>query len=783
MVNEVLCEKCRHPFISEVIFRNISRVVQEKDLNRFQAFYKLCPKCRRELFGQRLLGGELKRVPRPRYVTNRRSEKIEPIRVDQRTGATVYKSECFICNAGCDAAVWVKDGRVIKVEGDLSSPVTKGTLCAKGLASKHILYHPDRLRYPMKRIGERGEGEWERISWDEALDLIASRFKEIEQKYGKDSIACTTGTSRGWVPSFTRFANAWGKQWSGPGVAQCFAPRAAAQSLTLGGSAIECPEYATTECMLVWGCNPVNTWHWKATGMMEAWGRGAKLIAVDPVLSESASKADIWLRLRPGTDAALALGMLNVIIAEQLYDKEFVDRWCFGFDALKARVEEYSPQKVAEITWVPQNRMIEAARLYAMTKPACITQIAAVDQNADTISTCRAIADLAAITGNIDIPGGNLFPMPLPALGVFVPEFSAEHCLKERLTKEQDEKRLGAREYPLLSGPFNFFPSAHNTSLWKAILTGNPYPVRAIYNHGSDILLSFANTNMVMEALRSLDFFVVADLFLTSTAELADILLPAASWLERSMVQSNPQVSYNHVHLQQKVVELEECWSDYKILNQVAKRLGFGELMFDTEEDYYDYVLRPSGMKWKEFKEKGIISVPMRYRKYEQSGFKTPSGKVELYSQRLKDLGYDPLPGYREPTESPFSDRELAKKYPLILTTGSREVVFRHSELRNIPVLREIWPDPKAKINPKTARELGIQDGDTIIVETPRGSMDAKAWLREDIDPRVVQVPSHWPGKSNVNLITDNENCAPGIGSTQLRCQLSRVQLCRVRKG
>ncbi|MCG6536172.1 MAG: molybdopterin-dependent oxidoreductase, partial [Syntrophales bacterium LBB04] len=417
------------------------------------------------------------------------------------------------------------------------------------------------------------------------------------------------------------------------------------------------------------------------------------------------------------------------------------------------------------------------------TRPASITQIVAVDQNADTISTCRAIAALAALTGNIDVPGGNLFPMPRPAHGVFVAEYSAEHCLKECLTKEQDEKRLGAREYPLLSGPFNFFPSAHNASLWKAILTSQPYPVRAIYNHGSNILLSFANTPMVTKALRSLDFFVDADLYLTRTGELADIILPAASWLERSMVHSNPQMSYNHVHLQQKVVELGESWSDYKILNEVAKRLGFGDLMFNTEEDYYDFILKPSGMTWQEFKSKGIISVPMAYRKYETSGFRTPSGKVEVYSQRLKDMGLDPLPDYKEPTESPVSSPGLAKDYPLILTTGSREVVFRHSELRNIAVLREIWPNPKAKINPKTAEELGISDGDTMIIETSRGSMEAKAWIREDIDPRVVQVPSHWPEKNNVNLITDNEHCAPGIGSTQLRCQLSKVQLCRVGKG
>lgn len=774
MAEDVLCERCNQPFVSQKTLQQILETIKKKHLERFEYLFKMCQKCRKEIFVQQLIGSELQRVARFHRRIKRRSKKLEPIKVDKRTGATIYKSECFICNAGCDAKVWVKDGRVIKVEGDLSSPVTKGTLCAKGLASRDILYHPDRLRYPMKRVGERGEGKWQPISWDEALDTIATRFAEIEQKYGKESIACVTGTSRGWVTIFTRFANAWGKQWSGPGVAQCFAPRAVSQSLTLGGNALECPDYGSTQCMIIWGANPVATWQWKGLWMMEAWARGAKLIVIDPVLSESASKADLWLKLRPGTDGALALGMLNIIINEQLYDEEFVNQWCFGFDALKERVQQYPPNKVEEITWVPKNKIVGAAKLYATTKPACITQIASVDQNADTISTCRAIASLAAITGNIDVPGGNVFPMPLPTYGTFMPG----HGLKDRPTKEQHEKRLGSREFPLLAGEYNLSPSAHNAILWKAILTGKPYPVRAIYNHGSDIILAFANTNMVMKAIGSLDFFVVADLFMNSTVEMADIVLPAASWLERSMAHANLQISYNHVHLQQKVVELDECWSDYKILNEVAKRLGFGELMFNTEEDYCDFVLSPSGMKWQEFKQKGIISVPMSYKKYEKAGFKTSSCKIELLSQRLKDMGYDPLPSYKEPTESPISNPELSKEYPLILTTGAREPVFRHSELRNIPVLRQIWPDPKVKINSNTAMELGIGNGDTIVVETLRGSMEAKAWLREDIDPRVVQVPSHWPGKSNVNLLTDNENCAPAIGSSQLRCQL-----CRVRRG
>ncbi|MFC1929933.1 molybdopterin-dependent oxidoreductase [Chloroflexota bacterium] len=712
-------------------------------------------------------------MSRIKHVAKRKIEKIEPVKSNPMTGATVYKSECFICNSGCDAAVWVKEGRVIKVEGDLSSSVTRGTLCAKGLASRHMLYHPDRIRYPMKRAGERGEGKWQRISWDEALDTIVTTLKEIEQEYGKESIALAHGTARGWWATFCRFANAYGKQWTGPGVAQCALPRQTGGELVTGGNAMEAPDYEHTQCMIIWGANPLATWPVKALGIMEAKGRGAKLIVVDPVLTETSSKADIWLRIRPGTDAALALGMLNVIVNEGLYDKEFVDKWCLGFDEIKERLQEYPLEKVEQITWIPRSKVIEAARLYAATKPACITQVLAIEQNADTISTSRAIAMLASITGNIDIPGGNIFTMPLSV------NSGQEYILTERLTKEQHERRLGSKEYPLLAGEACLRgPSAHNATLWKAILTSKPYPVRAVYCHGNNMVIAYANTKIVTKALLSLDFFVVADLFLTPTAELADIILPAATWLERDCVGMHEQVSHNSAHLQQKTVEIEDCWTDLKILNELAKRLGFRELMFENDEEHCNYILKPSGITWEEFKKKGVISVPYAYRKYERDGFKTPSHKIELYSQRLKDLGFDPLPSYREPTESPIRNPELAKEYPLILTTGAREPVYRHSELRNIPVLQEIWPDPKMKINQKVAGKMGIEDGDVVVVETPRGSMEAKAWLREDIDPRVVQVPSHWPGKNNVNLITDNENCAPMIGSTQLRCQL-----CRVRKG
>ena len=768
----LFCQHCGDPFISRKEYEAILQVAAEKGFSDHGPRLSLCLKCRRRHFAGQLIGDRLEDGDRLRPALARRQEKRSPVKSDPRLGTTVYKTECYICNQGCDAAVHVKDGVVVRVEGDPSSEVTQGTLCAKGLASREILYHPERLLYPMKRSGARGEGKWDRISWEEAFDTIVDRLRSIEQAYGRESILLATGTNRGWVRYFNRVANAYGKQWMGPGIAQCFYPRITGQMLVLGTNAMENPDYNGTRAMLIWGCNPTSTWPVKGMGMMEARRRGARMIVIDPVLSEAASKADLWLQLRPGTDAALALGMLHVIITEGLYDRTFVDTWCSGFDELAARAKEYAPERVETITWVPAALIREAARLYGASRPASITQCVSIDQNADTISTSRAIAMLAAVTGNIDVPGGNLITM----LAKMAPV--KDETGTAMLRKEHHETRLGRPQYPYLAGEACVLaPSAHNHSVWEAMLSGRPYPIKAVYCHGSNMLRTYVNTAMVTEAMKNLDFLVVADLFPTETAALADVVLPAASWMERSSVTRNEQTSVNHLHLQQKVIRRGECRSDLEILNELARRLGFGDRMFPSEEAYFAFVLQSSGLSFEAFRERGGVSYPQRFRKYESGGFRTPSGKVQLHDERLAALGFDPLPAYREPSESPFSNPSLAEQFPLNITAGGRAPVFRHSELRNIAILREIVPALEASIHPKTANALDIEHGETIVLESPRGSMEAKALVTEGIDPRVIQVPSHWPGINNVNRVMDNEACAPMIGSAQLRCQL-----CRVRK-
>jgi anaerobic selenocysteine-containing dehydrogenase len=773
--NTGLCKKCGISFVVPNKLKDILCNVEFREHMKSDDFLRLCPKCRAHTFAERTIGENLQRVPRNWGPPQRRFEELKSVRFDQRTGATVYKSYCAICGCGCDALVFEKDGKVIKVEGDPSSPINTGTLCCKGLASKEQLYHRDRLLYPMKRIGKRGGGHWQRISWDEALETAVRRFNEIEKKYGPHSIALATGTKKGtWIEYVLRFANAWGKQITYAGWAQCALPRWSAGLMVLGGYAAECPDFSRANCILIWGANPANNWPHHVPPLMDGWARGTPLIVVDPELRETSSKADVWLQLRPGTDAALGLGFLNVIINEQLYDREFVDKWCLGFDELRARVQEYDLEKIERITWVPKEKIREAARLYATSKPACMMHSVALDQNADTLSSCLATVMLPAITGNLDVPGGNLFSLFEGVRGRGDSDFSLKHLVTEKIEKNI----LGSTEYPLLSSnACMIYPSAHNATLWKAMLTGNPYPVKGMYIHGTNLAVNQANCKQVIQALRSLEFTLVVEIMMTPTAELADVILPATTWIERDDVACYHQASYNVVRSGQTVLRLGECRTNYAIINDLAQRLGVKN-MFPPESDepFFDFMLEKAGLTWKELKKRGGYHFPREYKKYQRDGFNTPSGKVELANSRMKNLGLDPLPRYREADESPISTPELAKQYPLIITTGGRTAMFRHSEGRNISILRDLMPHPLMSINPMTAERLGIRDGDDVIVESPRGSMEAKAYLTEGIHPKVVQLPSHWTGDKNVNLIMDNEHSAPFIGSAQLRCQLCRVK-------
>ena len=533
--------------------------------------------------------------------------------------------------------------------------------------------------------------------------------------------------------------------------------------------------------MLFWGHNPLNSGPDGETrfNVREALDTNPKIVVVDPRQTELARRADVWLQLRPGADDALALAFLNVIISEQLYDAPFVERWTYGFDALREHVRRFTPGWAAPITWVAAEKIVAAARLFARTKPAMLEWGCAIEHTPKCIQTVRALSMLPALTGNVDVPGGWVFGMR--GIGQFP-------SLIENLTPEANAKRLGADRFKLLGGEGADLPAAHIPTLLQAMREGTPYPVKAFLVFGNNTLTTFANSALVYESLMKLDFMVCADLFMTPTAELADIVLPAASWPEIDQVAGLPTVAANVVLANQRAVRIGECMSDEEIFVELARRM---ELPVGTEsvEEVLNSQLARGGLDitFAQLKEKGSVTVPFKYRKYEDGGFKTPTGRIELYSTRFEEMGYAPLPFYEEPPESPISRPEVAEDYPLVLTTGARIPYFFNSEHRQIKNLRKAHRHPTAEIHPETAARYGITKNDWMWIETKRGRIRQRARLTTGIDPRVIAAEHGWwfpeePApeygvwRSNVNLLTDNQPpYDPAMGTYQLRALLCRV--------
>ena len=702
--------------------------------------------------------------------------------VKLRNGEQVFRSICRICHGGCGVLVFVKDGKVVRVKGDPASPMNKGWMCVKGVMTPEIANHPDRLRKPLRRKGKRGSGQWESISWDEALSEITSQLDKFRKEFGPESIALGQGTGRHHYMHVVRFANALGTpNWYEPGLAQCFIPRITVSNLTYGGFVVG--DYygeVSPKCILFWGHNPLVSGPdgELSISVKRALDKGALGITVDPRRSETGKHCEQWLPVRPGTDAALALAMIHVIIKENIYDAEFVEKWTTGFDELKKHVEPFTPAWAEAITWVPSSDIIKAAKTYALNKPAVLEWGLGIEQNTNSLQTVRAVAILRGLTGNVDIPGGDILGMNI---------IRSYPTLKDKLPEGMLKKRLGAENFKLLGGWRAFMPSAHIPTLFRAMRTGEPYRVRALLIFGGNPLTTVANSKEVYESLQKLDLLVVTDLFMTPTAAIADYVLPAALWPEVEQVIGYPLVVENIVMAQQKITQVGECRQDEWIIDEMSRRLGLPGCE-ESLEDVMNYQLEPLGITYQKLKEQTFIHPPHEYRKFERNGFRTPSKKLELYCRTLERMGYDPLPTYKEPPESPVNTPELAREFPYVLTTGSRRKEFFQSEHRQIPSLRKRRPYPQVEMHPEVAALQGIKHGDWVIVTSPRGSIRMKALVTEDIHPRVINVEHAWwfPEKSapdygvwesNANMLTNNAPpYDPAFGSYQLRGLLCRVE-------
>lgn len=497
---------------------------------------------------------------------------------------TGNRTVCGICSGTCGMTLTLENGELSAVEGDSDHPVSRGHICPKARALPEIFRAPDRLRHPVRKAGS---GTWEEISWDEAFAVLSEELGRIKRRHGPEALAVHVGhagVGKEFLPYAERFCALYGTPNFSTCGSHCYESKSMANMVTFGK--MPTGDYARSKCIVLWGKNPGSSAPSLVNEIAEARRRGCALIVIDPRRTPLAEKADFHLQLRPGTDGALALGFLHVIVAEQLYDKDFVERWTVGFDVLCQAVHAYPPEKVERITRVPAGQVREAARLYASAPAACISLGVAVELSTNGFQAARGVAVLQAITFRLQV--------------------------------------------------------------------------------------------------------------------------------------------------------LELTYDDLR----------------DMPEGYaYHY--------WTE-------------RKYEKEGFNTDSGKVEIYSGLLEHHGYDPVPTYAEPAESPLSTPDVASLFPLVLTTGARRLEYLHSRFRNVGSLRTRVPEPYVEIHPSTADGLGVNDGDMVSVETPRGGIAIRARCTPSILPGVISMSHGWD-EANANILTDDACLDPTSGFPGGRCLLARI--------
>ncbi|MFP4058620.1 MAG: molybdopterin-dependent oxidoreductase [Candidatus Brocadiia bacterium] len=733
----------------------------------------------------------------------------------------VKRASCMFCTSkGCAVKVYLQRGRVARVTVDTEAPVQPGAFCVRPTLAKDYQYHDFRLSYPLKRAGRRGANRWETISWQQALDEIAGRIASLRDQYGAETVATSSGTGRGAAEfAKTRFMNLLGSPNRVGAITICYAPRAMVWFVTFGGHLVPDPDTGKTKMMVLWGRNPheggPSSWH----RFQKARDAGLKTLVVDPRCTEPARQADCWAQLRPGTDAALALGLIHVVIREQLYNKEFVESATRGFGRLRARAREYPPERVAAITAMPPDTVRHVARFYAAHQPSQMVIGVAPEHGApNSIQAVRAINCLRAICGSVDVAGGDLITGPHPR---FVPDVCLE--ANERLAPEQRAKQLGSDRFRFLGYPgwelieaqmrrkwgerhaaaVNLHSCAHAPTAFRAMLSGKPYPVRALLVAGSNPLLSYANSTLVYRALMSLDLLVTSDITWTPTTLISDYVLPAACWMERpdmgnfAAVGGYPLVQMGQAALPAIVPGEHERLDDYQLWRQLGLRLGQeDDWPWETFEELWEYRLQElmaeaGTATLDEFVARKRHDVCPPRPGLAAEGLATPSGKVELYSAILAKLRYDPLPHYRKP-EVP---EEVASRYPLVNISGVRAMPYHHSEYRHVDAFRRRHPDPIVEIHVDVARRKDIHDGDWVWIESPTGRCRQRARLSTAFDPRYVvtqhawwfpemppEAPSlHGVWVANINVTTDDDPdlCDPLSGGWPLKGLLLR---CRIYK-
>ena len=673
---------------------------------------------------------------------------------------TTIKTVCRMCHGGCGALVELTDGAPTRISGDPSNPTSRGYFCIKGKASLDLLNSPDRLRTPLARTGPRGSGSFRPISWDEALDEVARNLLQSIERFGPESVVLGQGTDRNYQEWVFRLANAIGTPNVVGPAHVCFYPRVMASILTYGGFTF-CDYSGDPEVVVLWGSNKPNTHSDGVIGvdLLSALKRGSELVVIDPRRTPTAQRAALHLQLRPGTDAALALGLIHLLIANGWYDDSFVAQHTTGFDTLEQHVRAYDPATVARITGLEPSLIENTASMYARASRACIEAGTGISQSDNAFDTHRAIAILSAISGNLDAPGGDVIWEPMPIEG------RRAWPKTELLSEEQAAKRIGGTAHKVLSMSGWVAPG----DLQEAILSDAPYHISSMVIFGSNPLVSHEDATATQAALTKLDFLAVADMFMTPTAKLADIVLPASSWLERDQI-----VEFNsYIAARQRVATVEGARSDEEMILDLAPRLGLGHHFYSSLEDALDAKLKGVDLTWQQFKEVGYLPNIKRYRKYAASGFRTRSGRVNLAHPGLQAMGYDAVPQFQPP---PSTTVEL----PFVMTSAHNLQYF-NTEFRQLPTTSRHYPEPRATIHPQAAERLNVSDGDEVEIyrDPNRTGVTMRVNVSDAVAPDVIVADAGWwypeeedidaATRSSINRITSTRRRDKYMGSAMLR--------------
>lgn len=697
------------------------------------------------------------------------------------TGIEVRPSICAICSPDkhCGLDCYVKDGQIIKIEGTQDHPYNHGKLCTKGSSNRNYLYRKDRIQTPLKRVGERGEGKFEPISWDEAYKIIAENLNRIKETYSPHSVVFYSGHCKWYRFLLQRLAYSFGSVNYGTDDSNCAAATHLANAVTVGRSAG--PDLAHTNVFLGWNYSGYYSDHMSVENVRKLKERGGKVIIIDTRYTPAAKNlADVFLHVNPGTDGALALGIANVIIENGWENKEYIEKYTYGFEEYKALAAKYPLDRVAKITGVTPEQIVEVARLYATNGPAATNYSAcALTHRINGFQTHRAVFCLAGLTGNYDQPGGNL---PIPQSWCHKPAGFTTREVEFRMCRKPDAVRMGEGRFPIWD-KYEHYQEYQAMTLQDSILHHEPYPIKAVFGMGMNLKM-FPQTDAMVEAIKKLDFFVDVDLFSGFTTRYADIVLPACTTMERSELKAYGGGYFQYT--KPVIPPLYESKSDANILCELAKVLGVDDpLLTAGHEACLDWIIEGTGVTIAELKKAEgrpvkVASKPYIPGSFIENGTTTPTGKFEFYSTSIASIdpkyGLNPLPEYEDALFDQ-NDEETRTKYPFMLITGIRVPHTIHSRLHEVPWLRSLRPKPFIDVNKKDAAAMNIHDGDMMEVTSPYGRIRVMAHLTAKMKPGVLHM-THGYSEANVNCLIGKDHLDRYSGFPGLKAMRTNIRKC-----